>query len=276
MNSDVQATIVALRKRKVRALTIGNVSLGGKASVSVQSMTNTPTEDIRATISQIKALEEAGCEIVRLAVPTVKAARAIGEIKRLSSIPVVADIHFNHKLALIAIEEGIDALRLNPGNIGQLKYVRKVAQAALKASIPIRIGVNGGSLEEDIEKKHGGPNAAALVESALRHVELLEAEGFYDIIISLKSSSVPTTLEAYRQAALVRPYPLHVGVTEAGLGVDGQCKSLLGIGLLLTEGIGETIRVSLTGDPVKEITTARHILNTVASLAPSSEKRDSR
>jgi len=258
--------LVALRRPGVRLVHKGRVAVGGAAPVSIQSMTTTVTEDVDATESQIRRLAAAGCQIVRVAVPSPRAARALSELKLRSPLPLVADVHFDHRLALAAIEAGVDGLRLNPGNIGA-DNVPAVARAAAAAGIPIRVGVNGGSLEKDIERRHGGATAEALVESALRHVDLLESAGFHDILISLKSSSVQTTLEAYRLAARMRPYPLHVGVTEAGLGPEGRAKSFLGVGLLLLEGIGETIRISLTGDPVAEISAALDLLATASRMA---------
>ncbi len=263
------SALTALRRPGVHIVSMGQEKVGGNAPITIQSMTTTPTWDVGKTVKQIKELEEAGCQIIRVAVPTRKDARSLAKIKAAVSIPLVADIHFNYRLALDSIEAGVDGLRLNPGNIGSRDHVRQVAKEAALAQIPIRIGVNGGSLEEDIEKKHGGASGEALVESALRHVTLLEAEGFHDIIISLKSSSVRTTLEAYRLMARERDYPLHVGVTEAGLGPEGRAKSFLGIGLLLLEGIGETIRISLTGNPLAEIRAARTLLSRAELLAVS-------
>jgi len=234
-------------------------------------MTNTPTENAQTTIGQIRQLESAGCQIIRVAVPTMRAARALTEICRASHVPIVADIHFNHQLALVSLEAGIAGLRLNPGTLTKQSQVGEVARAAGLRRVPIRIGVNGGSLEADIERKYGGPTAEALVASASRHVSLLEREGFHDILISLKSSSVPTTIAAYRLMANQCAYPLHVGVTEAGAGDEGLTKSYVGIGVLLLEGIGETVRISLTGDPVQEVVAARKLLGAMGTLvsAPS-------
>ena len=261
--------LIRLRRQGVRLVKMGGTEIGGEAPITIQSMTNTPTWDVAQTVDQIQALAEAGCEIIRVAVPTRKDGRSLAKIKDAIDLPLVADIHFNYRLALDALEAGVDGLRLNPGNIGSQENVRQVAKKAAEANVPIRIGVNGGSLESDIEEKHGGPTAKALVDSALRHVGLLEAEGFHDILISLKSSSVRTTLEAYRLMAQKRDYALHVGVTEAGLGLEGRAKSFLGIGLLLLEGIGETIRISLTGNPVAEIEAARSLLASAEALATS-------
>ena len=257
--------LTAARRRRgsVRPVSMGDTTIGGDAPVSIQSMTNTPTEDWKATLDQIYQLAEAGCQIVRVAVPTLQAARVLHRMTDLSPIPVVADIHFNHRLALESIDGGVAGIRLNPGNIGSEKKVAEVTRAASAAAIPIRIGVNGGSLEKDIEEAHGGVTAAALVDSALRHVTMLEKLSFHDIIISLKSSSVPMTIEANRLMAERRSYPLHIGITEAGSGDEGRVKSLLGVGLLLLEGIGETIRISLTGPPVHEIVAARNLVRAI-------------
>ena len=259
--------IASLRRANVSEVAKGNVVIGGRQPVSIQSMTNTPTADVTQTVDQILRLEEAGCEIVRVAVPTMKAARVIDQIKDRISIPLVADIHFNYKLALESIDRGVDSLRINPGNIGSHSNVREVTRKAHSKRIPIRIGINGGSLEEHIKAKYKTATAKAMVESALSHIRILEELSFRDIIISLKSSSVPATLEAYRIMASYRNYPLHLGVTEAGTGIEGRTKSFLGIGLLLLNGIGETIRISLTGDPVKEVQAATDLLDQVHSVA---------
>lgn len=246
-----------------RQIHVGNVAVGGGAPVSIQSMTNTPTHDVAATLDQIRALASAGCEIVRVAVPDERAALAIGALKADSPVPLVADIHFDYRLALIAAEQGIDKIRINPGNIGSEDRVEAVAKACMERSIPIRIGVNGGSLEKDLLEKYGGPTPEALVESALGHVSLLERYGFEDICISLKTSSVPTTMRAYRLMAERYDYPLHLGVTEAGTPEMGILKSAAGIGGLLALGIGDTIRVTLTADPVEEIAAAKKILKSI-------------
>jgi (E)-4-hydroxy-3-methylbut-2-enyl-diphosphate synthase len=264
--------LVAMRRPSVKVVAKGSVFLGGNFPVSIQSMTNTPTEDIEATVAQIEELTAAGCEIIRVAVPTMKAARAIAHIKERISIPLISDIHFNHRLALAALDSGTDGLRLNPGNIGKITNVKEVARKCLELGISIRIGINGGSLEKDIEKKYGRATGRAMVESALNHIRILEELGFHDIIISLKSSSVPETLEAYRLMAQTRSYPLHLGVTEAGIGREGRTKSFLGIGLLLLNGIGETIRISLTGDPVKEVLAARELLERTRTFVPFAGK----
>ena len=239
---------------------IGNVAVGGGAPVAIQSMTNTRTSDIAETAEQINALAAAGCDIVRCAVPDMESAKAVAEIKKRISIPLVADIHFDYKLALASIESGVDKVRINPGNIGSEDGVKAVAEAAKAAGVPIRIGVNSGSVEKNILAKHGSPTAAALVESAEEHIGLLTKYGFEDILISLKASNVKTTIEAYRMMAAKYDYPLHLGVTEAGTFLGGTVKSAIGIGSLLADGIGDTFRVSLTDEPVREIKVAREIL----------------
>lgn len=246
-----------------RQIKVGSVLVGGGAPVSIQSMTNTPTHDVEATLSQIRALAAAGCEIVRVAVPDERAARAIGALKADSPLPLVADIHFDYRLALIAAEQGIDKIRINPGNIGGSDRVEAVVKACQERRIPIRIGVNGGSLEKNLLAKYGGPVPEALVGSALGHVALLEQFGFEDICISLKTSSVPTTMRAYQLMAERYDYPLHLGVTEAGTPEIGVLKGAAGIGGLLALGIGDTIRVTLTADPVEEIAAAKNILKAI-------------
>ncbi|MEX5284328.1 flavodoxin-dependent (E)-4-hydroxy-3-methylbut-2-enyl-diphosphate synthase [Selenomonas sputigena] len=253
-----------MNRKTVRQIHIGPIAIGGEAPISVQSMTNTKTQDTVATVRQIEALASAGCDIVRLAVPDKAAAKNIGTIKAHTTVPLVADIHFDYRLALEAIEQGIDALRLNPGNIGGAENVRRVAEAAKAKGIPIRIGVNAGSLDKRILSKYGDVTANALVESALEHVRLLEEQKFYDIKISLKAHDVPLTLAAYRLMRDKCKYPLHLGITEAGTVRSGIIKSAVGIGALLAEGIGDTIRVSLTGDPVIEVRVAREILKSLA------------
>ena len=246
-----------------RQICVGGVKIGGGAPVSIQSMTNTPTHDVEATLAQIQALTAAGCEIVRLAVPDMAAARAIGAIKAGSSVPLVADIHFDYRLALEAVRQGIDKVRINPGNIGAPERVKAVAEACMDRSIPIRIGVNGGYLEKRLLEQYGGPTPEALVESGLRQAQMLEQFGFHDICISLKSSSVSTTMKAYRLMSERCDYPLHLGVTEAGTPELGVIKSAAGIGGLLALGIGDTFRVTLTADPVEEIFSAKKILKAV-------------
>ena len=243
-----------------RQIHVGPVAIGGGAPVSIQSMTNTPTHDVEATLAQIRALAAAGCDIVRVAVPDLAAARAIGALKAGSPVPLVADIHFDYRLALEAAEQGIDKIRINPGNIGSPERVRAVAEACKERGIPIRIGVNGGSLEKELLAKYGGPTPQALVDSALGHARLLERFDFHDICISMKSSNVPTTMRAYQLMAEGYDYPLHLGVTEAGTPELGILKSAAGIGGLLALGIGDTFRVTLTADPVEEIAAARQIL----------------
>lgn len=249
-----------IKRRKTKAVQVGSVKVGGGAPIVIQSMTNTDTRDTAATLAQIHSLAEAGCEIVRLAVLDQDAAKALKVIAATSPLPVIADIHFDYRLALLAIEQGIHGLRLNPGNIGARWKVQEVVRAVREQQIPIRIGVNAGSLEKEILEKYGGPTAAGMVESALGHIRLLEEEGYDILKVSLKASSVPLMLEAYREIHKVTNYPLHLGVTEAGTVRSGVVKSAIGIGTLLAEGIGDTIRVSLTGDPVREIPVALDIL----------------
>ena len=246
-----------------RQITVGGVKIGGGAPVTIQSMTNTPTHDVEKTLSQIRALAAAGCDIVRAAVPDMAAAEAIGALKAGSPVPLVADIHFDYRLALKAVEQGIDKIRINPGNIGSPERVRAVADACRERGVPIRIGVNGGSLERPLLEKYGGPTPEALVESALGHARLLEQFDFHDICISLKASSMPETITSYRLMAERYDYPLHLGVTEAGTPGLGTIKSAAGIGGLLALGIGDTFRVTLTADPVEEITVAKQILKAV-------------
>ena len=247
-------------REHTRQITVGGRKIGGGAPVTVQSMCNTKTWDVEATVEQIKRLRAAGCEIVRLAVPDERAALAIDRIKEQVDLPLVADIHFDYRLALLAAERGIDKIRINPGNIGGPENVKAVAEACRARHIPIRIGVNAGSLEKPLLEKYGHPCPEAMVESAKGHVELLTRFGFEDICLSLKSSTVPLTIAAYRMAAEVFPYPLHLGVTETGTEWNGTIQSAVGIGTLLSEGIGDTIRVSLTADPVKEVTAGVAIL----------------
>ena len=249
-----------IARRKTRQIQLGAVKVGGDAPITVQSMTKTDTRDVRATVQQIWALEAAGCEIIRCAVPVREAAEKLGEIKKKIRIPLVADIHFNYKLALIAIEQGVDGLRLNPGNIGARKYVEEVVRAASERKIPIRIGVNAGSLEKDLLQKYRGPSAEGMVESGLRHIHILEDCGYNEIKISLKASDPLMMIEAYRLLAKQVDYAFHLGVTEAGTPSIGTIKSAVGLGTLLAEGIGDTIRVSLAADPVEEVRVGREIL----------------
>lgn len=248
-------------ERKIKKeVKIGTVTIGGKNPIAVQSMTNTDTRDAEKTISQIKALEIAGCDIVRCAVPDMQAAEAMGIIKKEINIPLVADIHFDYKIAIKCMENGVDKIRINPGNIGSRDKVKEVAKNAEYYGVPIRIGVNGGSLEKDLLQKYGRPSPQALVESALRHVEILNNVGFFNTVVSIKLSDVPDMMDAYRIFSAENDIPLHVGVTEAGSEHMGLIKSSVGIGGLLSEGIGDTIRVSLTADPLKEISAAKDIL----------------
>lgn len=239
---------------------VGSVPVGGGADIAIQSMCNTRTEDVAATVAQILRLEEAGCDIIRVAVPDMAAAQAVGRIRRAIHIPLVADIHFDYRLALECVRQGIDKIRINPGNIGGAERVRAVVDVCKEKHIPIRIGVNGGSLDKKLLEKYGHPTPEALVESAFSHLELLEANGFYDTCVSMKSSNVPLMMAAYRLFASKSDYPLHVGVTETGTKRMGTIKSAMGIGGLLCLGIGDTIRVSLTADPVEEVYAARNIL----------------
>jgi len=249
-----------IHRRKTRPISIGSVKVGGDAPVSIQSMTKTDTRDVRRTVSQIKRLERAGCEIVRLAVVDEEAAGAIAKIKKNISIPLIADIHFHAGLALKSLESGADGLRINPGNIGGTDRLRAIVQRAKERGVPIRIGVNAGSLEKDLLTRHGGPTAEAMVTSALRTIAWMETLGFTQIKVSLKASDVRRTLEAYRLFSQKSDYPLHLGITEAGRGLGAIVKSSIGIGLLLNEGIGDTLRVSLTGDPVDEVLVGLEIL----------------
>ena len=243
-----------------RQIMVGGVAVGGGAPVSIQSMCNTVTENVEATAQQILRLEQAGCEIIRVAVPTEEAARAIPAIKARIHIPLVADIHFDYKLALLCVQGGIDKIRINPGNIGAKERVRAVVDACRERGIPIRIGVNGGSLEKELLTRYGGVTAQALVDSAMGHVHLLNDCGFDDICISVKCSRVPVNMAAYRMLREQTDYPQHLGVTEAGTPEMGVLKSAIGIGGLLCRGIGDTLRVSLTADPVEEVTAAKKIL----------------
>lgn len=249
-----------MNRLDTRPIQVGNLTLGGNDHVIIQSMTNTKTKNVEATVAQILALEKAGCEIVRMACFDKEDALAIKEIKQQVHIPLVADIHFDYKLALIAIESGIDKIRINPGNIGSIEKVKLVVDACREKHIPIRIGVNAGSLEKGLLEKYGKPTAQAMVESARSHVKILENLGFYDICISLKASTMLMCVEAYELASKEFPYPLHLGITEAGTSFGGTIRSAAGLGILLNEGIGNTLRVSLSDDPVEEIRVARELL----------------
>ncbi|UZP68647.1 flavodoxin-dependent (E)-4-hydroxy-3-methylbut-2-enyl-diphosphate synthase [Desulfovibrio mangrovi] len=251
---------MSIERRKTREIRVGNVRIGGDNPIVVQSMTNTDTRDVEATVEQIRQLADAGCEIVRVAVLNEGAAWAIGQIKQQISIPLIADIHFDHRLAVMALEAGADALRINPGNIGGRKNVDAVVDAARAHGASIRVGVNSGSIEKALLEKFGGPTPEAMVESALAHVRMLEERDFYETKISLKSSSVLHTIDAYRLLAGRCDYPLHIGVTEAGTLMRGAIKSSVGLGILLWQGIGDTLRISLTEDPVKEMAVAWELL----------------
>jgi (E)-4-hydroxy-3-methylbut-2-enyl-diphosphate synthase len=251
------------KRERTKKVWVGDVPIGGGTPISVQSMTKTHTHDVTATIRQIKRLERAGCEIIRVAVPDLKTASTLPRIKRRIKIPLVADIHFDYRLALKSIEAGVDKLRINPGNIGAEWKVKKIVKAAKERKIPIRVGVNAGSLPRDILKKHKKASAKALVEAALRQVQLLEDLDFHQIVIAMKSFDVFTTVEAYKLMSRKRKYPLHVGITEAGLPLSGSIRSALGIGILLHSGIGDTIRISLTGDPVQEVVVGYEILKSL-------------
>ena len=259
------------KRDTVKKINVGGVEIGGGAPVSVQTMCNTKTWDVEATVAQIKAMQVAGADIVRLAIPDMRAAQAIAEIKEQVSVPLVADIHFDHRLALAVAERGIDKIRINPGNIGGAENVKAVAEACRKRNIPIRIGVNAGSLEPRLIEKYGHPCPEAMVESAQGHVELLQRFDFDDICLSMKASSVPLTVAAYRLAAERFDYPLHLGVTETGTEWNGTIQSAVGIGTLLCEGIGNTIRVSLTADPVREVSAGIAIVK-AAGLRPGGVK----
>ena len=249
-----------ISRRKSRQLFIGPVPVGGGAPIAVQSMAKTDTRDVSSTVAQIHLLQREGCEIVRVAVPDRNAAKNLGEIKKEISIPLIADIHFDHRLALEALEQGVDGLRLNPGNIGTRERIAQVARAAQQRKVPIRIGVNSGSLEKKLLREYGHPSSDALVDSALHHVRLLEDQGFDLIKISLKASDPLATIAAYQKISLLIDYPLHIGITEAGPLFSGGIKSAVGLGILLYQGIGDTIRVSLTADPTLEVKAAYHIL----------------
>jgi 1-hydroxy-2-methyl-2-(E)-butenyl 4-diphosphate synthase len=252
-----------IQRKQTRKIKVGDIFIGGDSPISVQSMTNTDTRDITATIEQIKRLEEAGCDIVRVAIIDAEAANAVSQIKKAIKIPLVADIHFDYRLAVECMKNGVDKIRLNPGNIGGQDRVKIVSNMAKERQIPIRIGVNSGSVDKRKIEKFGGVTAEGMVESALEHVTMLEQADFDEIAISIKASSVPMTIAAYRLLSEKCPYPLHVGVTEAGTIYKGTIKSSVGIGCLLAEGIGDTIRVSLTGDPVEEVRAGKQILKSL-------------
>ncbi|UOQ47435.1 flavodoxin-dependent (E)-4-hydroxy-3-methylbut-2-enyl-diphosphate synthase [Gracilibacillus caseinilyticus] len=251
-----------IHRKDTRPVKVGNVMVGGKDEVVIQSMTTTKTHDVEATVKEIERLAEAGCQIVRVACPDERAANAIPEIKKRISIPLVVDIHFNYKLALKAIEGGADKIRINPGNIGKRDKVEAVVNAAKEKGIPMRIGVNAGSLERHILEKYGYPTADGMVESALHHIKILEDLDFHDIVVSLKASDVNLAIEAYEKAAEVIPYPLHLGITESGTLFAGSIKSAAGMGAILSKGIGSTMRISLSADPVEEVKVAKELLKT--------------
>ena len=252
-----------MEKRLTKEVHIGNRVIGGANPILIQSMTNTKTEDVAATVAQIQKLTKAGCDIIRCAVPTMEAAKALGEIKKQVEIPVVADIHFDYKLAIAAIENGADKIRINPGNIGSIDRVKAVVDVAKAHNIPIRVGVNSGSLEKNLVEKYGGVTAEGIVESALDKVKIIEDMGYDNLVVSIKSSDVMMCVKAHELIADKTNHPLHVGITEAGTIISGNIKSSIGLGLILGQGIGDTIRVSLTGDPVEEIKSAKLILRTL-------------
>ena len=252
--------------KKTRAVKVGNIIIGGENNIVIQSMTNTMTSDVEATVAQIKRLEEAGCQLVRMTINNMEAAEAIKEIKKKVTIPLAADIHFDYKLALEAIEQGVDGVRINPGNIGSIEKVKAVVEKCKERNLKIRIGVNGGSLEKELLAKYGSATAEALVESALGHIKILEDLDFYNIVISLKSSDIYKTLEAYELISKKVDYPLHIGITESGSVKKGTIKSSIGVGALLLKGIGDTMRISLTGDPTEEIIVGKEILRSLDLL----------
>jgi (E)-4-hydroxy-3-methylbut-2-enyl-diphosphate synthase len=256
-----------IHRTKTRPVKVGNLQIGGNDQVVIQSMATTKTHDVEATVKEINRLAEAGCQIVRVAVPDMRAAEAIPEIKKQISVPLVADIHFDYKLALKAIEGGIDKIRINPGNIGRREKVEAVVKAAKERGIPIRIGVNAGSLEKRILEKYGYPTADGMVESALYHIGILEELDFHDIIVSLKASDVRLAIEAYQKASAAFDYPLHLGITESGTLFSGTVKSAAGLGAILSQGIGSTLRISLSADPVEEVKVARELLKTFGLAA---------
>ncbi|MCW8196381.1 flavodoxin-dependent (E)-4-hydroxy-3-methylbut-2-enyl-diphosphate synthase [Proteobacteria bacterium 005FR1] len=252
-----------IKRRQSRQIMVGNVAVGGGAPISVQSMTNTETTDVAATVAQIKRIQDAGADIVRVSVPTMEAAEAFGEIRKQCNVPLVADIHFDHKIALRVADLGVDCLRINPGNIGKEDRIRAVIDKARDKNIPIRIGVNAGSLERDLQRKYGEPTPEALVESAMRHVDILDTLGFQDFKVSVKASDIFMAVAAYRQLASQIEQPLHLGITEAGGLRSGTVKSAIGLGALLMDGIGDTIRVSLAADPVEEVKVAWDMLKSL-------------
>ena len=260
-----------MKRDNTKTIRIGNVAIGGGNPIAIQSMTNTKTEDVKATVAQILALEKVGCEIIRCAVPTMEAAEALKEINKRINIPLVADIHFDYRLAIAAIENGADKIRINPGNIGDISRVKAVVDKAKEYNIPIRVGVNSGSLEKNLVEKYGGVTAEGIVESALDKVHIIEELGYDNLVVSIKSSDVLMCVKAHELIAEKCQYPLHVGITEAGTILSGNIKSSVGLGIILHEGIGDTIRVSLTGDPLEEIKSAKLILRTLGLRKGGSE-----
>ena len=250
-------------RHKTKEIQIGKVTIGGTNPIAIQSMTNTKTEDVKATVSQILQLEKAGCEIIRCAIPTMEAAKSLEEIKKQIHIPLVADIHFDYRLAIAAVEHGADKIRINPGNIGSNERIKAVVDCCKERQVPIRVGVNSGSLEKNLVEKYGGVTARGLVESALDKVSIITDMGYDNLVVSIKSSDVMMCVKAHELLAPQCPYPLHVGITESGTLLAGNIKSSIGLGLILSQGIGDTIRVSLTGDPVEEIKSAKLILKTL-------------
>ena len=252
-----------MKREQTKVIQIGDRKIGGGNPIAIQSMTNTKTEDVQATVAQILALEAAGCEIIRCAVPTMEAAKALAEIKKQIHIPLVADIHFDYKLAIAAIENGADKIRINPGNIGDVSRVKAVVDKAKEYNVPIRVGVNSGSLEKELVEKYGGVTAEGIVESALDKVRLIEDMGYDNLVVSIKSSDVLMCVKAHELIAEQCNYPLHIGITESGTVLSGNIKSSVGLGIMLYQGLGDTIRVSLTGDPLEEIKSAKLILKTL-------------
>nr|WP_330374478.1 flavodoxin-dependent (E)-4-hydroxy-3-methylbut-2-enyl-diphosphate synthase [Paeniclostridium sordellii] len=264
--TESEGDIMSYKRRLSKEVSVGSLKIGGNNPISIQSMTNTDTRDAKATIDQIKRLEEVGCDVVRVAVPDMEAAKNIGEIKKNVNIPIIADIHFDYRLALEAIDQGVDGVRINPGNIGSIDRVKMVVNKCREKNLKIRIGVNGGSLEKELLEKYGSATAEALVESAMGHVKILEDLDFHNIVISLKSSDIYKTLEAYELIAKKVDYPLHIGITESGSVKKGTIKSSIGVGALLLKGIGDTIRISLTGDPTEEVIVGKEILRSLDLL----------
>ena len=262
---------MSYKRKMTREVRVGDVKIGCNNPISVQSMTNTDTRDVEKTVAQIKRLEEVGCDIVRVAVVDMDAAKSISKIKEQVNIPIIADIHFDYRLALEAIEQGVDGIRINPGNIGSIERVKAVVEKCKERDLKIRIGVNGGSLEKELLKKYGSPTAEALVESAMGHIKILEDLDFHNIVISLKSSDIYTAVEAYELMSQKVDYPLHIGITEAGGVRAGTIKSSIGIGSLLLKGIGDTMRISLTGDPVEEVKVGKDILRSLNLLNIANE-----